>query len=236
MLDFSALPQRRTQLGTWQIALSLTTAAGGIIVLAAIAEYTLGKGAGLAVVGLACTALSAIIISWFVRSVLVRRVKTLLRGEPRSYSPGDTVVPSLRQFATDNEFEFEEYTFETDAPSELYDMFVTNKRPQDSVYIAYLITGKLETTTFKYYRLDLSEGLGGISNDPGRRGRAYAYASNGNRVDYMTILMVDHPIRPWYKGPIQADNMPNGFVLCEGQASDRETIRKMFMLVGEPVL
>jgi hypothetical protein len=236
MIDFSAFPSRKSRIQPWQIALSVIGVTAVVFAFGAFIEQSTGDGSGLAIIqitviiivlGLFITLI--VVVIWFISSVLLPRIKNLLQNEHLAYQPAYDTIAILRQFSTDNGFEIIEYPFETPAPAKSY-TGIARKREGDDIYVLYQLDGVFDDISFTYYCLGFAEGSE-FMGDSNRRAFAYSSDSSGRRVEYITVLTTDHLIRPWYKGPVNAINSPNGYVYCSGQVLDRNTIHKMFKIL-----
>lgn len=180
------------------------------------------------VIGVA--SLAAIVVYW-VRRVAWRLIKDSSTGKSRMYSPPG-IIPTLRQFAADNGFEFTEYAPDTPAPAEMYAALVRERLDsRDDIYALYEVSGRCCGANFRYYSTASTDQYHGIGHID-RQAHAYAHLRDGRAVDYTTVLAVDRPIRPWYKGAVLAINAPNGYVYCTGQVNERELAQRIFKLAG----
>jgi hypothetical protein len=235
MTDFSAFPSRKSTIQPWQIGFGVIGLTTVFFTIAGLIELYMGDGIGMAmmlvvvlivvaVVSIASLITLAVFVVKFIFGVILPRIKNLAMNEPIASRQIDD-VPILRQFANDNNFEFIEYDPETAAPAESYGG-VIKKQEDDDVYIMYQINGKSGDVSFTYYCLGFASAGG-----PQYNGFGYAFTSDGRRLNYITVLTTDHPIRPWYKGTINATNSPNGYVFTDGRVIDRETIVRMFAML-----
>lgn len=143
----------------------------------------------------------------------------------KSHDKMQATIDTLRKFASDNKFTFIEYAPETIVPVEFYESIASRNTPS-TVFISYMMSGVLSGVNFRYYRLNFEQVI-----TPRMRALAYDFSSNGRPMAYLTCLAIDRPIRrhiPWSWGGVQAVSKPNGYVYCEGQVSDRQTLEKIF--------
>lgn len=212
------------------------SAIAGLFGLVYLVVYAAGDEIGMIALGIITLSIATIgvvslvlIVAYWVWRVAWRLIKDSSTGKSRMYSPPG-IIPVLRQFAADNGFEFTEYPPETPAPAEMYAALI--QKPLDSrddIYALYEVSGRCCGVNFRYYSFagtDRNHGIGYYD----RQAHAYAHLRDGRAVAYSTVLAVDRPIRPWYKGAVKAINAPNGYVYCEGQVNERELVQRMFIL------
>lgn len=241
MINFSAFPVRKHRLGLHQVAAIVLLAVAVLFALVYLVVFIAGDEIGmialqlvtLSIGAIAIVTLTVIVVYW-ARGVVWRRIKDSITGKSLMYAPPG-IIPTLRQFAADNGFQFIEYAPETPAPPEMY--MALQRKPLDSrddIYALYELSGRCCKSNFRYYCLaytDQNHGIGYYE----RQSRAYAHLRDGRAVDYVTVLAVDRPIRPWYKGAVNAINAPNGFIYCHGQVRERELAQKIFKLAEKTI-
>lgn len=239
MIDFSAFPERKRGLRLDHVAVIVMASIVFVFGLVYLTTYIWGDEIGmltLRIVSFSMIAISLIvlmgIVFWFARDVVWRRIKVLTSGQSQMYMP-PSIISIVSQFAQDNNFEFREYPSETPAPAELYTALMTGELDsRDDVYIIYEVLGRCCGANFRYYCFaytDPNHGMGYYE----RRAHAYANLRDGRAVGYTTVLAVDRPVRPWYKGAVQAFNAPNGYVFCHGQVANRQLIQRIFNLAKD---
>lgn len=235
MIDFSAFPhqKRPRQLWFWAIVfivISVISVASGVVIDGSNEDMPITQAV---VIGLVSILFVVLIITVFrfVFGVMIPRVIRILQNDTYLRQPIYDDVLLLSRFADDNGFKFKKYSFGTIiAPAKLYPGILKTEQADD-IYLLYEVKGKYFDSNFTYCCLGFVE-RAFYTGTINRGALAYATTDGGQRVDYFTVLSVDHPVDDSQDGIISVTNSPNGYITCRGKVNDQETIRKMFDALG----
>ena len=177
--------------------------------------------------------MAASLVAVFVWSIkkLVARFIALATSGPAGLDQPYDVIRNFEQFAVDNNYQFRQYPPQHAAPQEYYDGLL-HKREKDDVYVLYQVTGAYEGADFTLYCLALSEGVSLFNAR--RQGAAYAYDSDGRRLEYVTVISTPQLVSRKRSGSIKAiTTQAQSLIFCDGYVTDRKVITGMFAMMTE---